>query len=63
MILMMSLRWCVSWCYCGGAIDASCPATGASKQCECKTYDPVKGIVAVVDVVVLLGWVWWFELV
>ena len=46
----------VSWCHCGGGgtIDASCPATGATEQCDCKTYDPVKGIVAVVDVVVLL---------
>lgn len=48
----------VSWCYCGGgAIDASCPATGATEQCERMTYDPVKGIAAVVDVVVVLVWV------
>ena len=40
-------------------------ALGATKQkqWECSTYDPVKGIVAVVDVVVLLSWLLWFGLV
>jgi len=63
MILMMSLEWCVSWCHCGGAIDASFACCDTREAVWCATHDPVKGMLAVVVVVVVLGWVLLFELI